>query len=308
MLLKELAYFRWLEACVLNRITYLLAARILRATMLIAACINVDACEGAARYFMESKALTTGPNGVETPATVGVPFERVRLASGSRYLDSYIVRAPSRCLQAPVILIYHGVQETISLWVRAQRFLYDHCVSTVVFDYTGSGDSSRPARFEAVNEDAVAAFEDVRRLFADSRVFVLGHSMGNGPMLQAVPKFSSPPSGVIVASAFSSIRDYGARGGGIYKILARFSPDWWNNVSAVQHVTTPLLLVHSDADKVNPLREAKLIFESAPEPKTFAELHDFAHNAIYKDPREDWWRPVLTFIAQDARNGAKTSE
>jgi hypothetical protein len=41
-------------------------------------------------------------------------------------------------------LTYHGVQETISECVKAQRFLYDRSVSSVVFDYTGSGNSSRP--------------------------------------------------------------------------------------------------------------------------------------------------------------------
>jgi len=108
------------------------------------------------------------------------------------------VTAGVSCQSPPVVLIYHGVQETISEWVKAQRFLYDHCVSSVVFDYTGSGDSSRPARFEAVGEDSVAAYEYARSRFPGKRLYVLGHSMGNGP------HFSSRPAGAIVANAFAS--------------------------------------------------------------------------------------------------------
>lgn len=274
-----------------------LCSRVLGPGFLIAALIGMTGCQQAARYFMENKALTTGPNGSENPGTLGVPFERVKLISSSRYLDSYVVRTPIACLHSPVILIYHGVQETISFWAAAQRFLYDHCVASVVFDYTGSGDSSRPARFEAVNEDAVAAYEDVRRLFPNTRIYVLGHSMGNGPMLQAVPQFSEPPSGIVVANAFSSIRDYGGRAGGFYRILARFSPDWWNNVANVRHATAALLLIHSDKDGVNPMSEGKLVFASAPDPKQLVILHGFSHNAIYRDPSESWWQPVLSFMS-----------
>jgi uncharacterized protein len=276
-----------------------LLGRVLGSGFIIAAFIGITGCQEAARYFMENKALTTGPNGVENPGTLGVPFQRVKIISASRYLDSYVVRAPATCLHSPVILIYHGVQETISLWVAAQRFLYDHCVASVVFDYTGSGDSSRPARFEAVNEDAVAAYEEVRGLFPNTRIYVLGHSMGNGPMLLGVPQFSVAPSGIIVASAFSSIRDYGARAGWIYGVLARFSPDWWNNVADVRRATAALLLVHSDQDAVNPLSDGRLIFASAPEPKQLVILHDFSHNAIYRDPSESWWQPVLSFVSDE---------
>ncbi len=274
-----------------------LRGRLLGPGLLIAALMGIAGCQTAARYFMEHKALTTGPNGVENPGDLGVPFQRVQISSASRHLDSYIVRVPAHCVDAPVILIYHGVQETISSWVAAQRFLYDHCIASVVFDYTGSGDSSRPARFESVNEDAIAAYEAARRLFPDTRIFVLGHSMGNGPMLLGVPQFSVPPCGIIVASAFSSIRDYGARAGGIYRILARFSPDWWNNVADVRRATAALLLVHSDQDKVNPLSEGELIFASAPGPKQLVILHGFSHNAIYRDPSEEWWKPVLSFVS-----------
>src|ERR1700743_2718780 len=72
----------------------------------------LSGCAPVARYFIETKALTTGPNGPQTPADNGAPFERVAIPSGARHLDSYVVTAPPSCLKAPVILIYHGVQET----------------------------------------------------------------------------------------------------------------------------------------------------------------------------------------------------
>jgi alpha-beta hydrolase superfamily lysophospholipase len=273
--------------------------RLWRKILLVVAitlCILFGVCRFAASHLM-GEMLTTGPNGPETPATAGVPFERVEIPSGPRRLDSYVVTANSTCSNPPVVLIYHGVQETISEWVKAQRFLYDHCVSSVVFDYTGSGNSSRPARFEAVAEDSVAAYEFAAGHFPGRPLYILGHSMGNGPMLEAVPHFSSRPAGVVVANAFASLRSAaGTRNNVLYSVLAYTIPDWWDNVKSVQQIHVPLLVIHSDTDQVNPADGARRIFAAAQQPKKLALLHGFRHNALYQQPSEEWWSAVLAFV------------
>ena len=265
------------------------------------AAIGLGACAPMARHFMETRALTTGPNGPQTPADSGAPFQRIAIPSGPRRLDSYVVTAPATCPNAPVLLIYHGVQETISLWGGAQAFLYRNCVSSVVFDYTGSGNSSRPARLAAVNEDAGAAYAFARSRFPHSRVFVMGHSMGSGPMLESLPTFATPPDGVIVASPFASLRAYGERAGGFYGLLARLTPDWWDNVRAIRKVSVPVLVVHSADDAVNPVAEGRQVFEAAPQPKQLVILRGYTHNALYRTPQGGWWEPVLTFLSHAPR-------
>jgi alpha-beta hydrolase superfamily lysophospholipase len=263
-------------------------------------------CRIVAWHLMDKLMLTTGPNGPETPATVGVPFERIAIPSGPRHLDSYVVSAASACGNAPVILIYPGVQETISEWVKAQRFLYDHCVSSVIFNYTGSGDSSRPARFEAVGEDSVAAFEFTAGHFRGKSVFVMGHSMGNAPMLEAVPHFSSQPAGVVVANAFASLRAAaGRRNNLFYRLLAYTIPDWWDNVEAVREVHVPILVIHSDSDQVNPVEGGKEILAAANQPKSMVILHGYRHNDLYQAPTEDWWSAVLGFMRRRERSSLR---
>lgn len=273
--------------------------------LLLVAAIVLGVLFGAgrivARHLMDAVMLTTGPNGPETPATLGVPFERVAIPSGPRQLDSYVVTASSACTNPPVVLIYPGVQETISEWVQAQRFLYDHCVSSVVFNYTGSGNSSRPASFDAVGEDSVAAYEFTSGHFPGRPVYVLGHSMGNAPMLEAVPHFSSRPAGVIVANAFASMRAAGGtRKNLLYRLLAHVIPDWWDNVKSVQEIHAPVLVIHSDTDRVNPIDGARKIFAAARQPKKLVLLHGYSHNALYQRPSEEWWSPVLAFIDTQA--------
>jgi alpha-beta hydrolase superfamily lysophospholipase len=246
-------------------------------------------------HFLSKQFLNTGPNGPETPATVGLAFERLKIPSGRRVLDSYLVRAPATCQPRVALLIFHGVMETISEWVLAQKFLYDHCISSVVFDYSGHGESSRPGTIERVNEDGIPAYAAFAAQFPGERLCVLGHSLGNGPMLESIPRFISPPSCVVVANAFSSLRDAGRkRGTSIFLLYA--IPDVWDNVENVRRLKIPLQVVYSDADTVNPPAMGQRIFEAASEPKRLAVLHGFAHNALYQKPAEEWWTPVLQFL------------
>ena len=259
-------------------------------------------CRPIVLYVSEREFLVTGPNGPETPATLGVPFERLKIASGNRQLDSFLVRAPSLCQMKAAVLVFHGVGETISQWVKAQRFLYDHCISSVVFDYSGHGESTKPGTFRNLREDAVAAYAAFSSQFrGDGRRCVLGFSMGNGPMLESIADFHPEPSCVVVASAFSSLRDAGARRGSPNFVLYMI-PDIWDNVEAVSRNHAPLLVVHSDADSVNPVAMGRQIFDSAPEPKRMVVLHGFKHNAAYMSPSEDWWNPAVQFLRGEANH------
>jgi alpha-beta hydrolase superfamily lysophospholipase len=255
---------------------------------------------GGAALFnrLETEALATGPNGPTTPATVGLKYERVAIESHGRTLDGYLVRADAAaCEHAPAILIFHGLKETISQWVGAQLFLHDHCVSSLVFDYAGSGDSSKPGSIAEIDNDAPAVYAFARKAFADAPLFVLGHAQGNGPMLEAAAGFKPKPSGIIVANAFASLRGVTARSKA-FGLLAPLLPDWWDNVIAVVGVRAPLLVVCSDTDTVNPVDDSRDIYAAAAKPKSLAVLHGLAHNALYRTPDETWWQPVLTFITQ----------
>jgi len=246
---------------------------------------------------LERAMISSGPNGPETPATAGLAYERLKIASGSRLLDAYLVEAPSTCQLRAALLIFHGVGETISQWVRVQRLLHDYCISSVVFDYSGDGDSSPPGTVRNLHQDAVAAYSMFHTRFAATgRVCTLGFSMGSAVLLDAYSEFQPAPACMIVGGAFSSARDGAVHAWGIPAWAARALPDQWNNVAAISHRHPPLLVVHSDADDANPVWMGEHIYQAAPKPKELVILHGLAHNAAYKGPIEQWWAPVITFI------------
>ncbi|MEA1677170.1 alpha/beta hydrolase [Nitrospirillum sp. BR 11163] len=263
---------------------------------LIAAALLLSGCD-----LIMAHTLTTGPNGPETPQDLSVPFERVSIPSGSRHLDGYLVSAPPNCPGAPGVVIYHGVGETISMWAKAQALLYARCVSSLVFDYTGSGDSSPGPTFEVLHQDALAAFGFGKARFGNSRLFLLAHSMGNGLLLEALPQMDEQPKGLILANAFVSLRAQMARLGWFPCLMSHVMPDWWNNVRAAPAISAPVLLIASDGDKVVPSEDGREIFAAVRQEKFFVLLHGYGHNALYKTPDDEYWRPILDFIKDKSK-------
>jgi alpha-beta hydrolase superfamily lysophospholipase len=263
--------------------------------VLAAGLLALGGCAGILHLF-EPKVLSTGPNGAATPRAVGLAYQRISVPSGARRLDGYLVRAPSSGGRPVAVLIFHGVKETISDWVPAQRFLHDQGVSSMVFDYSGHGNSSKPGTFENLNEDSTAAHAFFASQFPPgTRLCILGHSMGNGPMLAAVARMQPAPARVVVASPFTSIRDEGAQRG-TWRIVLWLIPDVWNNVKNVAQVRSPIAVVHSDTDTVIPFAMGQRVYAAAPAPKVMIVAHGFKHNALLKDPVSGWWDPVLKFL------------
>lgn len=258
---------------------------------------------------LQHKFLSTEPNGPATPQTVGVPFTRARIPSANRTLDGYLVVSASDCQSRVALLIFHGAGERISDWVNAQRFLYDHCVASLVFDYSGHGDSSRPGTVANLNQDVSAAYSWFASQFGDRyRLCVLGHSMGNGPMLESLTKFRPAPARVVVANSFARLRDEATRNGPLRKApvwIAHLIPNIWDNERNVASVRVPILLVQSDGDYSHPVETVLPAFRAAGEPKQIVILHGFRHDALYREPSEEWWRPTLRFLQGATANGGQ---
>ena len=71
--------------------------------------------------------------------------ERHEIVSGGNVLDAVWVR-PAGPVRA-VVLVCHGICETVEHWVPVQRLLAAHGAASLVFDYSGYGRS--PGRIEA---------------------------------------------------------------------------------------------------------------------------------------------------------------
>jgi uncharacterized protein len=250
---------------------------------------------------VERRGLIGAPNGPETPATFGAPFETLTVVSGDRRLDATLVRAAADT--APALLIFHGTAEAVSFWADTQALLYRHGITSMVFDYSGFGRSTGQPTVAHLEEDADSAYaEFVRRVGPTRRRYLLGYSLGTGVVFDAVARFKPQPAGVVFAASYSSARDGAVAFGLIPRWATFLLPDLWNNVRDTRNLRQPLLVMQSDADQLFPVSMAKAVFDAATVPKQMVVLHGYSHEDGHQRPTDDYWAPVVRFMTAGVRS------
>ena len=162
------------------------------------------AARSIAYRTVEKNGLISKPVGPETPATFGVPFNRVVIPRGSYHLDGVMTRISDR---APVVVIFHGSAESVSYWADVQALLYKAGVSSYVFDYSGFGNSGGERSAEVIAEDVRRAWRHaaIQFPYAERRI-ALAYSLGSGFLVKEFPQLVPEPQGLALIASYSSAR------------------------------------------------------------------------------------------------------
>jgi len=216
--------------------------------------------------------------------------EEIFLRSGGRRLAAVWVAAGAG---APAVLLCHGIGETVEHWSAVQAYLLEHGVSSLVFNYSGYGRSEGRICTENCEEDLTAAYgEMLRRVSLDTRVFVLGFSLGSGIAANGIAALVPAPAGLFLCEAFTSMRE-AARAGGAPGWMVREIPDIWDTVRAMETVRVPVCVVHSDGDGLFPVRMARSIAAACGEQGELIVVHGLGHNEPYLKPADAYWGPIV---------------
>lgn len=248
-------------------------------------------------YLVAQKgAVVTKAGAKGTPLDVGLPYEELTIRSGPRALQAWWVRAAAANDTNKAILIYHGNNETIAEWIPALQFLWQHGISSFVFDYSGFGYSTGPGTFRTLREDAIAA----RRLFevkAGSRdKYLLGLSLGSGVLLQGHPGLTPGACGMILVAAFTSLRDVALAWRVVPSPLAYLAPHIYDNSQHIRSVRVPVLIVHSRDDDLFPPAMPQELYAAANEPKTLILLDGLKHNDMLEGRHAEYLGPIIEHL------------
>jgi len=249
----------------------------------------------------ERELLVTRPMGPETPAECGLDCERFVVTSGDRALQAWFVRPPEDRATRAAVLIFHGTHESISQWVPAQQYLAENGIASMVFDYSGYGDSTGAPTVANLRQDVQAAYRAFSlRTGPECSRFLLGYSLGTGCLLEGVPAFGDSFDGVALVAGFTSARAASIARGVLPRWLSFALPDLYNNVRAVRHLKRPLLVVHSVDDGRLPPWMAERVFDAANEPKRLVMLEGVPHNGMVHDRAAEYLAPVVEFMRETA--------
>jgi len=207
-----------------------------------------------------------------TPADVRLDYNELEIATedGER-LHGWWVEAAARARGH--VLLCHGNAGNVGDRLAHAALLSAAGFGVLLFDYRGYGRSSGSPSEEGTYRDARAA-----RAALNERapVIYLGESLG-GALALALAR-ESPPSGLVLQSTFTSVRDM-ARVHYPF-IPAGLVPDAYPSLRLIRHLEAPLLVLHGERDDIVPLSQGRALFEAAPEPKQIRTFPDLGHNDL----------------------------
>jgi uncharacterized protein len=176
------------------------------------------------------------------------------------------------------VLFCHGNGGNIGDRLAHVRLLAQAGLDVLVFDYRGYGRSSGSPSERGTYRDAAAAHAALlRRPDVDpARVLLLGESLGGAVALELA--LAAPPAGLILQSAFTSVRDMARVH---YPFVPRsLVPDAYPSLARIPSLRAPLLVLHGARDAIVPLLYGEALFEAAPEPKRIEVFEEAGHNDL----------------------------
>jgi fermentation-respiration switch protein FrsA (DUF1100 family) len=229
-----------------------------------------------------------------TPRHLGLSYEDAAITTADNVrLHGWYVAGRRR----ETMLWLHGNAGNISHRVEILRLLHDALgVGLLIVDYRGYGQSEGSPSEAGLYEDARAALAYLRRRpdVDPARLVYFGQSLGSAVALNLAVE--DPPFRLILENPFTSIR---AMARALFPApFALLAPSVFNNLSKIERLRTPLLVIHGDRDEVVPFEQGKQLFAAAPEPKTFYEIHNAGHNDTYLVGGEEYFERIEKFLEE----------
>lgn len=224
------------------------------------------------RLFLRQRSIVFKPSRVlvAEPSNSGLEFEDLWLqANGRPAVHGWWIQSRPG---TKAILFCCGSIGNISRELSTFAFLASLGASVLAFDYPGFGRSEGTPNEKGCYAAAESAWQHLvtHKGVAPGDIYIYGRSVGAAVAAWLSARHDC--AGLILQSGLTSVPEVAAFN---YPLL----PSRWfcyirfNTLRYLRAIRTPVLVMHSEADKVIPLRHSLRIFEEAPPPKRFFELN-----------------------------------
>ena len=211
-----------------------------------------------------------------TPASVGLPYEEVHFpATDGVPLTGWLV--PGRD-GAPAVLFCMGNAGNISHRLQTLQLLHELGVATFIFDYRGYGQSAGKAGETGLYHDAAGAMALLHeRGWPADRVIIFGRSLGAAVGMETALR--TPPAGLIIESAFTSIAAMGRYHYPLLNLLLGWLIDArYDNLDKIGALQSPVLIIHGRRDTICPPDMAEQLYARADDRKRIHWIDAADHN------------------------------
>jgi fermentation-respiration switch protein FrsA (DUF1100 family) len=203
---------------------------------------------------------------------------------------------PARAPSLAHVLLCHGNAGNVGDRVAHLELLSAAGLDVLAFDYRGYGRSTGRPSERGLHLDARAARDALlgRDGVEPSRVIYLGESLGGAVALALALEL--PPSGLILQSAFTSVRDMARLH---YPLIPpALVPDAYPSLRLITALPAPLLVLHGARDAIVPVMHGEALFEAAPGPKRMHVFPGAGHNDLLAEAGDEWVRAIAAWAGE----------
>jgi fermentation-respiration switch protein FrsA (DUF1100 family) len=235
---------------------------------------------------------------VATPDQIGLSYKSVSFkAPDGVKLSGWFIPADS---PRGVVMFCHGNAGNISHRLESIEIFHGLRLSTFIFDYRGYGASEGIPSEEGSYLDAKGAWNYLieHEGLGPSDIILFGRSLGGAVAAWLARQYL--PKALIIESTFTSAPDLA---GELYfylptKFLCKYK---YNALDAIRKVQCPVLIVHSQEDRIVPFRHGRKLFDAANDPKVFLEISG-SHNEGFITSSSVYINGLKAFLDQVDRN------
>jgi uncharacterized protein len=179
----------------------------------------------------------------------------------------------------------------VEYWGGVQAMLKTMGVSSLVFNYSGYGESTGYISVAHCEEDAVAAYRELAARGHRS-IVLLGFSLGSAVTSAVASRLDA--DGLILCEGFSTFREAGIAVG-FPSWMMYLAPDCWQTVRRVTELQIPVLVVHSESDGLFPVSMAQRVVEASGLHGEMMVVQGLTHNAPIFTPTAEYWQPIAAW-------------
>jgi fermentation-respiration switch protein FrsA (DUF1100 family) len=235
---------------------------------------------------------------VATPDQIGLSYKSVSFkAPDGVKLSGWFIPADS---PRGAVIFCHGNAGNISHRLESIEIFHGLRLSTFIFDYRGYGASEGIPSEEGSYLDAKGAWNYLieHEGLGPSDIILFGRSLGGAVAAWLARQYL--PKALIIESTFTSAPDLA---GELYfylptKFLCKYK---YNALDAIRKVQCPVLIVHSQEDRIVPFRHGRKLFDAANDPKVFLEISG-SHNEGFIASSSVYINGLKAFLDQVDRN------
>jgi len=241
-------------------------------------CLLMCGCQRSFMYFPDPHLPTPSAVGL-----AGVEVVQLHTEDGLKLVAWY---APNEGARYTAI-VFHGNAGNIGMRAFLVHALHDAGCSVLLVEYRGYGGNPGSPSEEGFYKDARAAWKylESREDVDASRLIVFGKSIGTGPATQLATE--RQPAGLVLDSPFTSAIDVGVHH--YWYLPVRWLIwDKFDNLSKIDEVKCPVLVIHGDRDRIIPIEHGRKVFQFAEEPKEFVVVEGAGHNSVVDTDRQGY--------------------